>query len=115
SVLEVKNLHVRLDTSSGVVKAVDGVSFEIRAGKTLGIVGESGSGKSVLAQSLMQLNPSPPAYYPKGEILYQGDDLLKEREQKIQWIRGNDIVMVFQELLTRPNRVYNMVDSCIYS
>lgn len=106
--LEVKDLHVRLDTSSGVVKAVDGVSFEIRAGKTLGIVGESGSGKSVLAQSLMQLNPSPPAYYPKGEILYQGDDLLKASEQKMQWIRGNEIAMVFQDPLSSLNPVYTV-------
>src|SRR5699024_1561301 len=108
SVLEMKDLHVRLDTSSGVVKAVDGVSFEIRAGQTIGIVGESGSGKSVLAQSLMQLNPSPPAYYPKGEILYRGEDLLQASEQKMQWIRGNEIAMVFQDLLSSLNLVYTV-------
>src|SRR5699024_3626707 len=76
--------------------------------KTLGIVGESGSGKSVLAQSLMQLNPSPPAYYPKGEILYQGDDLLKASEQKMQWIRGNEIAMIFQDPLSSLNPVYTV-------
>lgn len=104
--LEVKDLHVRLDTTSGVVKAVDGVSFKVRPGKTLGIVGESGSGKSVLAQSLMQLNPSPPAYYPKGEILYQGKDLLQTSEQDMQSIRGNEIAMIFQDPLSSLNPVY---------
>ena len=106
--LEVKDLHVRLDTSSDVVKAVNGVSFEVEPGQTIGIVGESGSGKSVLAQSLMQLNPSPPAYYPKGEILYRGEDLLQASEQKMQWIRGNEIAMVFQDPLSSLNPVYTV-------
>lgn len=74
--LEVKNLHVHLDTPAGLVKAVDGVSFRLEAGQTIGIVGESGSGKSVLAHSLTKLNPEPPATYPEGEILFEGENIL---------------------------------------
>ena len=76
AMLEVNNLKTHFETQDGVVKAVDGVSYSLESGETLGIVGESGSGKSVTALSVMQLNPKPPASYPEGEILFEGQDLL---------------------------------------
>lgn len=106
--LEVNNLKVYLDTANGVVKAVDGVSFSIRAGETVGIVGESGSGKSVLARSLMQLNPSPPAFYPEGEILFEGKDLLERSEKELRHIRGNEISMIFQDPMSSLNPIFKI-------
>jgi oligopeptide transport system ATP-binding protein len=106
--LEVNNLNTHFRTQAGIVKAVDGVSFSLEPGETLGIVGESGSGKSVTALSIMQLNPKPPAEYPEGEILFEGQNLLKASESKMQMIRGNDIAMIFQDPMTSLNPVFTV-------
>ncbi|MGP4066262.1 ABC transporter ATP-binding protein [Oceanobacillus sp. M65] len=91
-----------------MVQAVDGVSFTVRAGETLGIVGESGSGKSVLANSIMQLNPNPPTFYPEGEILFEGSNLLKLSEKQLRKIRGNEIGMIFQDPMSSLNPVFKV-------
>ncbi|KPH76769.1 MULTISPECIES: ABC transporter ATP-binding protein [Bacillaceae] len=106
--LEVKNLKAHIDTPDGVVKAVDGVSFIIKPGETVGIVGESGSGKSVLAHSIMQLNPKPPTFYPQGEILFEGRNLLQLQEKELRKIRGNDIAMIFQDPMSSLNPVFKV-------
>ncbi|RKQ27979.1 ABC transporter ATP-binding protein [Oceanobacillus halophilus] len=108
--LEVKNLKAHIDTADGVVKAVDGVSFTIKPGETVGIVGESGSGKSVLAHSIMQLNPKPPTFYPEGEILFEGKNLLQLKEKELQNIRGNEIAMVYQDPMSSLNPVFKIGD-----
>ena len=103
--LEIKDLTVRFHTSEGVVKAVNGVSYKLFDGETLGIVGESGCGKSVHARSIMRLIPMPPGKIPKGEILYNGRDLLKLPENDLYKIRGAEIAMVFQDPMTFLNPV----------
>jgi peptide/nickel transport system ATP-binding protein len=108
AMLEVNNLKTHFETQDGVVKAVDGVSYSLEPGETLGIVGESGSGKSVTALSVMQLNPKPPASYPEGEILFEGQDLLEVPEKRMQQIRGNDIAMIFQDPMTSLNPVFTV-------
>jgi oligopeptide transport system ATP-binding protein len=108
TLLQVNNLRTCFDTPGGVVNAVDGVSFSLNAGETLGIVGESGSGKSVMSLSLMQLNPTPPARYPSGEIIFEGRDLLRASEQEMQQIRGNEIAMIFQDPMTSLNPVFTV-------
>ncbi len=106
--LEVNGLKTHFSTQDGVVKAVDGVSYSLEPGETLGIVGESGSGKSVTALSVMQLNPRPPASYPEGEILFEGQNLLEVPEKRMQRIRGNDIAMIFQDPMTSLNPVFTV-------
>jgi oligopeptide transport system ATP-binding protein len=108
ALLEVKNLKTHFKTPDGIVKAVDGVSFTVDEGETLGIVGESGSGKSVTAMSLMQLNPQPPCFYPEGEILFNGRNILEMRESELQNLRGNDIAMIFQDPMTSLNPVFTV-------
>ena len=108
AMMEVNNLKTHFKTQDGVVKAVDGVSFSLEPGEVMGIVGESGSGKSVTALSVMQLNPKPPAEYPEGEILFEGQDLLKVPEKRMQQIRGNDIAMIFQDPMTSLNPVFTV-------
>jgi oligopeptide transport system ATP-binding protein len=106
--LEVNNLKTYFKTQDGVVKAVDGITFSLEPGETLGIVGESGSGKSVTALSVMQLNPKPPVEYPEGEILFEDQDLLRVSENRMQEIRGNDIAMIFQDPMTSLNPVFTV-------
>ncbi|MQA01913.1 MAG: ATP-binding cassette domain-containing protein [Streptosporangiales bacterium] len=108
AMLEVDNLKTYFDTPEGVVRAVDGVSFSLEPGQTLGIVGESGSGKSVTALSVMRLNPSPPCYHPEGEIHFEGENLLKASEQRMQRVRGNDIAAIFQDPMTSLNPVFTV-------
>ncbi len=108
AMLEVNDLKTHFKTQDGLVKAVDGVSFSLEPGETIGIVGESGSGKSVTALSIMQLNPQPPAEYPEGEILFEGQNLLEASESKMQKIRGNDIAMIFQDPMTSLNPVFTV-------
>ena len=106
--LEVDDLHTHFTTPDGVVKAVDGVSFNLEPGETLGIVGESGSGKSVTALSIMQLNPEPPVSYPEGKILFEGENLLEASDKRMQQIRGNEIAMIFQDPMTSLNPVFTV-------
>ncbi|OCA88035.1 peptide ABC transporter ATP-binding protein [Bacillus sp. FJAT-27225] len=108
--LEVNNLKAYIDTPDGIVKAVDGVSFAIKPGETIGIVGESGSGKSVLAHSIMQLNPKPPIFYPQGEIVFEGRNLLQLNEKELRKIRGNEIAMVYQDPMSSLNPVLKIGD-----
>src|SRR5690554_7605627 len=107
--LEVKNLQTSFFTDSGEVKAVDGVSFHVPAGKTLGIVGESGSGKSITALSILRLIQHP-GKIVGGEILFEGENLLEKSKEEMRQIRGNEISMIFQEPMTSLNPVYTIGD-----
>ena len=102
--LEVDNLYTRFDTLDGPARAVDGVSYTVRAGQTLGVVGESGCGKSVTAMSIMRLLPTPPARL-YGAVRLRGTDLLSLSEAEMRDIRGNRISMIFQEPMTSLNPV----------
>jgi oligopeptide/dipeptide ABC transporter ATP-binding protein len=106
--LQVRNLQTSFFTPEGEVRAIDGVSFEIGEGKTLGLVGESGCGKSVTSLSIMRLIPSPPGRIVGGEILYRGRDLLKLNNEEMRKIRGNEISMIFQEPMTSLNPVFTV-------
>src|SRR5438105_1819218 len=108
--LEVRGLETHFATEGGIVRAVDGVSFSIEAGKTLGMVGESGCGKSVTALSILRLVPSPPGRIVGGEILYQGRNLLVLSESEMRRVRGNEIAMIFQEPMTSLNPVFTVGD-----
>jgi oligopeptide transport system ATP-binding protein len=106
--LEVKNLCTNFYTDDGVVKAVNGISYDLMEGETIGLVGESGCGKTVSALSLMRLIPNPPGKIVSGEIIFEGQDLLKLNEEDICAIRGNKISMIFQEPMTSLNPVYTI-------
>ncbi|MGI6130529.1 MAG: ABC transporter ATP-binding protein [Bacillota bacterium] len=108
--LSVRGLHTVFHTGDGLVPAVDGVSFHLDRGETLGIVGESGSGKSVTSLSVMGLVPRPHGKVTAGEILFEGEDLLKKSDFQIRKIRGKDISMIFQEPMTSLNPVYTCGD-----
>ena len=101
--LSVRNLVTRFRTSRGTVTAVDGVSFEVASGETLAIVGESGSGKSVTALSILRLIPDPPGHIESGQILFDGQDLLRLNDKQIRAVRGNRIAMIFQEPMSSLN------------
>lgn len=101
--LEVKNLTTRFRTERGELTAVDDVSFSVAPGQTLAIVGESGSGKSVTALSLMRLIPDPPGRITGGQILFEGQDLLKLSDAQMRDIRGDRIAMIFQEPMSSLN------------
>ena len=103
--LEVKNLRTYFLSDNGLVKAVNDVSFDLRRGETLGIVGESGCGKSVTALSILRLIPYPPGRIMGGEIVFEGEDLLRISEDEIRAVRGNRIAMIFQEPMTSLNPV----------
>ncbi|WP_134683227.1 ABC transporter ATP-binding protein [Brevibacillus migulae] len=102
-ILEVKDLHVSFHTYAGEVKAVRGVNFHVNRGEAVAIVGESGCGKSVTAQSLMKLIPTPPGEFKKGQILFNGEDLIKKSNKEMEAIRGKDIGMIFQDPMTSLN------------
>jgi oligopeptide/dipeptide ABC transporter ATP-binding protein len=103
ALLEVDDLRTHFFTREGVVHAVDGVSFSVETGKTLGIVGESGSGKSVTALSIMGLIPRPPARIVSGSVVFDGRDLTKLSEKSLEDIRGSQIAMIFQDPMTSLN------------
>jgi len=103
--LEIENLQTHFFTSVGVVRAVDGISYDVNEGETIAIVGESGCGKSVGALSILRLVASPPGRVVGGSIRFQGRDLLKLSEEEIRHVRGRDIAMVFQEPMTSLNPV----------
>jgi peptide/nickel transport system ATP-binding protein len=108
SILSVKDLIVEFHTSEGVTRAVNNISFDIPAGKTVGIVGESGSGKSVTSLAVMGLLQKPAAKIPQGQILFKGRDLLKFSDDQLRAIRGNQISMIFQEPMTSLNPVFKV-------
>jgi oligopeptide/dipeptide ABC transporter ATP-binding protein len=103
TVLEIENLQTHFFTAAGVVRAVDGVSYTLRSGETLGVVGESGCGKSVTALSILRLVANPPGRIVGGTIRFAGTNLLDLTEKKMEAIRGNDISMIFQEPMTSLN------------
>lgn len=109
-VLEVNDLHVSFQTYGGTVKAVRGVTFDLRKGETLAIVGESGCGKSVTSQSIMRLIPEPPGSIDSGSILFKGKDLTKLKEKDLRKIRGADISMIFQDPMTALNPTLTIGD-----
>ena len=112
TILDVRNLKVEFDTANGMIKAVDGISFQVKRGRTLGIVGESGSGKSVTSLSVMGLVPNPPGRITKGEILFSATantppvDLCQASSKQMQDYRGSQISMIFQEPMSSLNPVY---------
>jgi oligopeptide/dipeptide ABC transporter ATP-binding protein len=106
--LSVKDLVTTFRTDAGPLRAVDGVSFDVPEGATLGIVGESGCGKSVTSLSILRLIPTPPGKIESGRIEWQGKNLLELSERAMQDIRGNDISMIFQEPMTSLNPVYTV-------
>ena len=101
--LEVKDLRTYFETDDGLVKAVDGVSFQLQKGETLGIVGESGSGKSVTNLSIIRLIPEPPGKIVSGEIIFKGQDILLLPRDAVRKIRGRRIAMIFQDPMTSLN------------
>lgn len=104
-VLEVKDLTTYFYTHDGVVKAVDGVSYEVNESEIVALVGESGCGKSVSALSLLRLIPDPPGKIVKGQVIFEGRDLLKLDGKEIRRVRGNKVAMIFQEPMTSLNPV----------
>jgi oligopeptide transport system ATP-binding protein len=103
NLLEVKDLRTYFQTEDGLVKAVDGISFNLKRGETLGIVGESGSGKSVTNLSIIRLVPDPPGKIVSGEVVFDGQDLLLLSNESIRRIRGRRIAMIFQDPMTSLN------------
>ena len=106
--LEVRDLRTRIDTKNGLVRAVDGVSFRLHAGETLGIIGESGSGKSMTALSILQVVPKPAARIVGGEVLYRGENLLEKNESEMRHVRGREIAMILQDPQTSLNPVFTI-------
>ena len=109
-ILELEDLRTYFYSDEGTAKAVDGVSYKILPGETLGVVGESGSGKSVTALSVMQLIPQPPGRIEGGQIRFKGESLLAKSDEEMRDIRGNEIAMIFQEPMTALNPVYTVGD-----
>lgn len=111
--LEVRDLQTHFQTESGTYRAVDGVSFSVRANTTLGIVGESGCGKSVTSLSIMGLVPEPPGIRAGGQVLYRGEDLLTKSHREMEELRGARLSMIFQEPMTSLNPVYRVGDQIV--
>jgi oligopeptide/dipeptide ABC transporter ATP-binding protein len=107
-ILDVKDLRTYFQTSYGTVKAVDGVSYYVKRGETLGVVGESGSGKSVTALSIMRLIPSPPGYIVGGEVILDGQNVLDLSDDEMAKIRGSKVGMILQDPMTALNPVFNI-------
>ncbi|MCK4823385.1 ABC transporter ATP-binding protein, partial [bacterium] len=105
--LKIENLKTYFDTYAGIVKAVDGVTLEVREGETLGLVGESGSGKSVTALSILGIVPRPGKIIG-GKIIYKGENLLDKTENELQKIRGKEIGYIFQDPATSLNPVFSV-------
>jgi oligopeptide/dipeptide ABC transporter ATP-binding protein len=111
--LRVKDLYINFYTYEGVVKAIDGVSFDIYTNETFALVGETGCGKSVTARSILRLIPTPPGKIEGGEILFNGVDLLKIPEKEMLEYRGKKISMIFQEPMTSLNPVFTVGDQLV--
>ena len=108
TVLTVEDLRTYFTTRWGTVKAVDGISFDLRKGETLGIVGESGCGKSVTMLSLMRLIPEPPGRIVSGSITLDGEDIVQVSEQEMAEIRGSKIALIIQDPMTSLNPVFSI-------
>ncbi|MGB1071672.1 MAG: ABC transporter ATP-binding protein, partial [Planctomycetota bacterium] len=108
--LSIEDLKTWFYTDDGIARAVDGVSYAIRPGETLGVVGESGCGKSVTTMSVLQLVPTPPGKYVGGKILFKGENLLEKSEAEMRKIRGKEISVIFQEPMTSLNPVFTVGD-----
>jgi ABC-type dipeptide/oligopeptide/nickel transport system ATPase component len=108
ALLEIRNLAIQFQMETGVIDAVKGINLSLNKGETLAIVGESGSGKSVTGLALTRLLPEPPARYVSGEILFNGQDVLKMKPSELRAIRGNRIAYVFQEPSTSLNPVFTI-------
>ena len=115
NLLEVRNLCTQFHTDEGIVHALDDVSFSLAKGETLGIVGESGSGKSVAALSVIRLIQSPPGRIVGGQVLFEGEDLLKKSVREMRKVRGQKIAMIFQEPMTSLNPVFTVGDQIMES
>lgn len=113
SLLAVHDLRTYFHTDDGVVRAVDGVSFDVPAGKTVALVGESGCGKSITAMSVLRLIPSPPGRIESGRVLFRNEDLLTYPEKRMRHVRGNQISMIFQEPLSSLNPVFTIGNQII--
>src|ERR1044072_1060533 len=103
TLLSIRDLRTYFETEDGTVRAVDGISFDLKRGETLGIVGESGSGKSVTNLSVIRLIPSPPGRIVSGEVLFHGQDILSLPDDEVRKIRGKRITMMFQDPTTSRN------------
>jgi oligopeptide/dipeptide ABC transporter ATP-binding protein len=108
ALLEVEDLSVHLFTPRGVVRAVDGVSFRLEAGQSLGIVGESGCGKTMTALALMRLLPSPPARFVGGHIRFNGEDIMDATDARLRQLRGGAMSMIYQDPMTTLNPVFSV-------
>ena len=108
--LEVKDLTIHYETDDGAVEAVNSVSFSLDKGETLGLVGETGAGKTTIALGIMNLVPDPPGRVKAGEILFEGEDILKKKPKEMRKIRGNKISMIFQDPMTALNPVKTVAD-----
>lgn len=106
--IHIHNLKTYIQTNNGIVKAVDGISFQVDFGETVCIVGESGSGKSVLAHSIMQLNEKTKTFHPEGAIYFEEENLLKATDKRLRQIRGNEIAMIFQDPMSSLNPVFKI-------
>ena len=105
NVLEVKDLVVRFDTDDGIVRAINGISFNIGRERTLGLVGETGAGKTTTALSILNLVPDPPGVISAGSIILDGKEILEMSEKELEHMRGNDVAMIFQDPMTALNPV----------
>src|SRR5450432_3816009 len=108
SLLRVRDLVTSFRTDQGTMRAVDGVSFDVEEGTTVGVVGESGCGKSVTSLSILRLIPTPPGNIESGSIEFRGKNLLELSEREMRELRGNEISMIFQEPMTSLNPVYTV-------
>jgi len=106
--LEVEDLHVEFRTREGLAKAVNGVSYSVRAGETLAVLGESGSGKSVTAQAIMGILDTPPGFVTGGAVRFRGEDILKLPEERRRALRGASMAMIFQDALSSLNPVFTV-------
>ena len=108
ALLEVEDLHTHIFTRAGVNRAVNGVSFKLDAGQTLGLVGESGSGKTMTAMSILRLIPKPAAQIVSGRIMFDGEDLNDKSESEMRQVRGAEIAIILQDPLSSLNPVFNI-------
>ncbi|HLM75948.1 MAG TPA: ATP-binding cassette domain-containing protein, partial [Polyangiaceae bacterium] len=108
TLLSVRDLSVSFATDGGILRALDRVSFDVPAGRTVALVGESGCGKSVTAQAILRLIPTPPGKIDSGQVLFEGRDLLTLSERELRPVRGGRIGMIFQEPMTSLNPVFTI-------